>query len=128
MIGPPRLAPPRKRLKSGFANVVGLASLSAVEKVSRAISDWFWKLKKALPDQTLPPDLVVAVISELDAFWYSALKFWLMTRYSWIEFRGNGLPRLASWPATPPPVRSFLRLVPSMNTLTALALWPPPWK
>ena len=75
--------------------------------------------------QVLPPDFVVAVMIALEAFWYSALKFWLMTRYSWIALRGNGFPRLASWPALPPEVRSFLRLVPSIKRLTALAGWPP---
>ena len=64
-------------------------------------------------------------MTALDAFWYSALKFWLMTRYSWIALRGNGFPRLASCPATPPLVRSFLKLVPSMNRFTALAGCPP---
>src|SRR5713226_6576079 len=71
------------------------------------------------------PDLVVAEMTALDAFWYSALKFWVMTRYSWMALRGNGLPRLASCPATPPLVRSFLRLAPSTNTFTVLGLPPP---
>src|SRR6266496_5533481 len=61
----------------------------------------------------------------LEAFWYSALKFWLMTRYSWMADLGNGLPLLASWPLTPPFVKSFLRLVPSTKTFTELAVWPP---
>jgi hypothetical protein len=64
----------------------------------------------------LPPERVVAVMIALEAFWYSALKFCVMTRYSWIAFLGNGLPRLASWPATPPPVRSFFRLDQSTKT------------
>src|SRR5213596_2832367 len=53
----------------------------------------------------------------LEDFWYSALKFCEMTRYSWIAFRGKGFPRLLSCPATPPPVRSFFRLAPSMKML-----------
>src|ERR1041385_9330053 len=42
-----------------------------------------------------------------------------------MALRGNGLPRLASWPAPPPAVRSFLRLAPSTNTFTWFALDPP---
>src|SRR2546422_8516 len=49
-----------------------------------------------------------------------------MTRNSWIAFNGNGLPRLASCPATPPAVKSFLKLVPSMNTFTLSAGNAPP--
>ena len=48
-----------------------------------------------------------------------------MTRYSWMALRGNGFPLLWSSPATPPLVRSFLRLVPSTKTLTVLAVCPP---
>ena len=39
-----------------------------------------------------------------------------------MALRGNGFPLLASWPVTPPPVKSFLRLVPSTKTLTVFAV------
>ena len=73
--------------------------------------------KKALPCQSFVPDLVVAVMMALEAFWYSALKFCVMIRNSWTALRGKGLPRLSCCPATPPGSTSFLKLAPSMKTL-----------
>ena len=67
-----------------------------------------WYSAKPVPWKTLPPDLVTAVIRALEDFSYSALKFWVMTRYSWMAFCGNGLPRLESWPTMPPFRTSFL--------------------
>ena len=52
--------------------------------------------------------LVIAVMMALAAFWYSALKFCVRTWNSCTAFCGNGLPRLASWPTTPPSITSFL--------------------
>ena len=66
----------------------------------------------------MPPLLVTAVMIALAAFSYSALKFWVRTWNSCTAFCGNGLPRLESWPTTPPSMTSFLKLTPSMNTLT----------
>ena len=65
----------------------------------------------------MPPLLVIAVMIALAAFSYSALKFWVRTWNSCTAFCGNGLPRLASWPTTPPRMTSFLKLTPSMKTL-----------
>src|SRR5256886_13573632 len=43
-----------------------------------------------------------------------------------MSFRGKGLPGLASCPAPPPAVKSFLKLAPSMNTFTLSAGNAPP--
>src|SRR5439155_15669857 len=106
-------------------------AIFAIVIESSATRSLFSYVTKTSPDQTLPPDRVVAVMIALEAFWYSALKFWVSTRYSWIAFRGKGFPRLASWPATPLallPVRSFFRLAPSTNTLTDPGPCAPPVK
>jgi hypothetical protein len=65
----------------------------------------------------LPPLRVTAVMIALEAFSYSALKFCVSTWNSCTAFCGNGEPRLASCPTTPPRIRSFLKLTPSMKTL-----------
>ena len=67
------------------------------------------------------PEAVTAVMIAEEACSYSALKFWVRTRNSWIAPCGNGLPRLSSWPAKPPSRMLDFWLWPSMKTLMALA-------
>ena len=51
---------------------------------------------KASPVSSLVPERVTEVMIEDEACSYSALKFWEMTRNSWMATCGKGLPRLSS--------------------------------
>jgi hypothetical protein len=65
-------------------------------------------LREAVAVEVVAAGLRDGVMSALEDFSYSALKFCVTTRNSWTAFCGNGLPRLESWPTMPPFKTSFL--------------------
>ena len=111
MIGPPTRRRPASACSRASRRRRRGPSAAAVDDLAQgswATRSLFWYSANASPWKSLPPDLVTAVMMALEDFSYSALKFCVMTRNSWTAFCGNGLPRLASWPTTPPCRTSFL--------------------